>query len=451
MAGVGTLCWPCPGSAVPSPLLEVALRKGCVRGLACPLHQRPAALAPGSQTVNTAPSPLLTPYISLGLSPERPAGGVEAPLSPSLDRSQDKTGSYDLYLTLLFAAAPEMANRGDSGPGRVRTGAGTDRGAVLRLLPPPESGSGGRPKPLAFRAPAEWGSGTGVGAPSVLTPPPPSPRSGGAPPPGRPTWTRPLPPPPLPPPRGSRCPRSRYAGGAGRRGAAGPGGPRAGVRAGAGRSSRHAPGPPCAWPPAPPRAALRLWLSCVCFALVQADSPSAPVNVTVRHLKANSAVVSWDVLEDEVIIGFAISQQKKDVRMLRFIQEVNTTTRSCALWDLEEDTEYIVHVQAISIQGQSPASEPLLFKTPREAEKMASKNKDEVTMKEMGRNQQLRTGEVLIIVVVLFMWAGVIALFCRQYDIIKDNEPNNNKEKTKSASETSTPEHQGGGLLRSKI
>lgn len=67
--------------------------------------------------------------------------------------------------------------------------------------------------------------------------------------------------------------------------------------------------------------------------------------------------------------------QKKDVRMLRFIQEVNTTTRSCALWDLEEDTEYIVHVQAISIQGQSPASEPVLFKTPREAEKLASKNK----------------------------------------------------------------------------
>ncbi|NWU23835.1 FNDC5 protein, partial [Dyaphorophyia castanea] len=194
-----------------------------------------------------------------------------------------------------------------------------------------------------------------------------------------------------------------------------------------------------------------------------ADSPSAPVNVTVKHLKANSAVVTWDVLEDEVVIGFAISQQKKDVRMLRFIQEVNTTTRSCALWDLEEDTEYIVHVQAISIQGQSPASEPVLFKTPREAEKLASKNKgkcgvplspraDEVTMKEMAKkNQQLRAGEILIIVVVLFMSAGVIALFCRQYDIIKDNEPNNSKEKAKSASENSTPEHQGGGLLRSKV
>uniref|UniRef100_A0A8V0Z9Y1 Fibronectin type III domain containing 5 n=1 Tax=Gallus gallus TaxID=9031 RepID=A0A8V0Z9Y1_CHICK len=228
-------------------------------------------------------------------------------------------------------------------------------------------------------------------------------------------------------------------------------------------------------------AALLLCFSYAGLRPVEADSPSAPVNVTVKHLKANSAVVTWDVLEDEVVIGFAISQQtgqeavvsdtssahrrslhhsvlsslgfqKKDVRMLRFIQEVNTTTRSCALWDLEEDTEYIVHVQAISIQGQSPASEPVLFKTPREAEKLASKNKDEVTMKEMAKkNQQLRAGEILIIVVVLFMWAGVIALFCRQYDIIKDNEPNNSKEKAKSASENSTPEHQGGGLLRSKF
>uniref|UniRef100_A0A7N4NJL9 Fibronectin type III domain containing 5 n=1 Tax=Sarcophilus harrisii TaxID=9305 RepID=A0A7N4NJL9_SARHA len=198
-------------------------------------------------------------------------------------------------------------------------------------------------------------------------------------------------------------------------------------------------------------ATLLLCLSSASLCLVEADSPSAPVNVTVKQLTANSAMVSWDVLDDEVVIGFAISQQKKDVRMLRFIQEVNTSTRSCALWDLEEDTEYIVHVQAISIQGQSPASEPVTFKTPREAEKLASKNKDEVTMKEMGmKSQQLRTGEVLIIVVVLFMWAGVIALFCRQYDIIKDNEPNN-KEKAKSTSENSTPEHQGGGLLRSKV
>ncbi|XP_041711233.1 fibronectin type III domain-containing protein 5-like isoform X1 [Coregonus clupeaformis] len=144
--------------------------------------------------------------------------------------------------------------------------------------------------------------------------------------------------------------------------------------------------------------------------------------------------------------------------MLRFIQEVNTTTRSCALWDLEEETDYIVHVQSISVSGpMSPHSEPLRFRTTKEAETQASKSKDEVTMEEVGA--QLRAGEFIIIVVVLIMWAGegwnvpkgVIALFCRQYDIIKDNEPNTSKDKAKTSSECSTPEHPTGGLLRSKF
>lgn len=43
---------------------------------------------------------------------------------------------------------------------------------------------------------------------------------------------------------------------------------------------------------------------------------------------------------------------------------------------------------------------------------------------------------------------AVIVLFCRQYDIIKDNDSNNNKEKAKPSSEQSTPERQTGGLLR---
>ena len=59
----------------------------------------------------------------------------------------------------------------------------------------------------------------------------------------------------------------------------------------------------------------------------------------------------------------------------------------------------------------------------------------------------------LLIVYVLFSasLSGVIALFCRQYDIIKDNEPNTNKDKAKTSSECSTPEHPTGGLLRSKV
>ncbi|KAF1375088.1 hypothetical protein PFLUV_G00235780 [Perca fluviatilis] len=173
------------------------------------------------------------------------------------------------------------------------------------------------------------------------------------------------------------------------------------------------------------------------------DSLSPPVNVTIKAVKANSAVVTWDIPEGDPVIGFAITQQKKDVRMLRFIQEVNTTTRSCALWDLEEETDYIVHVQSISMSGTSPLSEPLRFRTPKEAETQASKSKDEVTMEEVGQSTQLRAGAHII--------HRVIALFCRQYDIIKDNEPNNNKDKAKNSSECSTPEHPTGGLLRSKF
>ncbi|RVE66314.1 hypothetical protein OJAV_G00106100 [Oryzias javanicus] len=169
---------------------------------------------------------------------------------------------------------------------------------------------------------------------------------------------------------------------------------------------------------------------------VRADTVlSAPLNVTIRELGVNSAVVTWEILEGDPVIGFAITQQKKDVHMLRFIQEVNTTTRSCALWDLDEDTEYIVHVQSISMGGSSPPSQPVLFRTPKESEKMAAKSPDEVTMEEVGQAAQLRAGELIIIVVVLVMWAGVIVLFCRQYDIIKDNEPNNNKDKAKNSSE----------------
>ncbi|XP_034419367.1 fibronectin type III domain-containing protein 5 [Cyclopterus lumpus] len=196
-----------------------------------------------------------------------------------------------------------------------------------------------------------------------------------------------------------------------------------------------------------------LYLNRWCFHTqpVGADSLSPPVNVTIKAVKANSAVVTWDIPEGDPVIGFAITQQKKDVRMLRFIQEVNTTTRSCALWDLEGETDYIVHVQSISMSGTSPLSETLRFRTPKEAETQASKSKDEVTMEEVGQSTQLRAGELIIIVVVLIMWAGVIALFCRQYDIIKDNEPNNNKDKAKNSSECSTPEHPTGGLLRSKF
>ncbi|XP_045551012.1 fibronectin type III domain-containing protein 5 isoform X3 [Salmo salar] len=126
---------------------------------------------------------------------------------------------------------------------------------------------------------------------------------------------------------------------------------------------------------------------CVCVCIDSALS--APLNVTIRELEVNTAIVTWEILEGDPVIGFAITQQKKDVRMLRYIQEVNTTTRSCALWDLEEDTEYIVHVQSISMGGSSPPSDPVSFRTPRESEKLASTVSDQVNREEMDQVVQL--------------------------------------------------------------
>uniref|UniRef100_A0A8C6S3M3 Fibronectin type III domain containing 4a n=1 Tax=Neogobius melanostomus TaxID=47308 RepID=A0A8C6S3M3_9GOBI len=175
------------------------------------------------------------------------------------------------------------------------------------------------------------------------------------------------------------------------------------------------------------------------------DRPPAPVNVSIMHLRADSATVSWDVPEGDTIIGFSISQQRQDGHMQRFIREVNTTSRSCVLWDLEEETDYIIQVQSIGLYGESQASIKVPFRTLKKTDRFLSNSSNQ------GRLQHLQTGEMIIIVVVLVMWAAVIALFCRQYDIIKDNDSSNNKEKAKPSSEHSTPEHHSGGLLRSKV
>lgn len=52
----------------------------------------------------------------------------------------------------------------------------------------------------------------------------------------------------------------------------------------------------------------------------------------------------------------------------------------------------------------------------------------------------------------LCLAAAVIVLFCKQYDIIKDNDSNNHsKEKSKPLSGQSTPDYHNGGLLGSKV
>ncbi|XP_076834591.1 fibronectin type III domain-containing protein 4 isoform X2 [Brachyhypopomus gauderio] len=190
----------------------------------------------------------------------------------------------------------------------------------------------------------------------------------------------------------------------------------------------------------------------ICFA--GANRPAAPVNVSVTHLRAHSAMVSWNVPEGEAVIGYAVSQQRQDGLTQRFIREVNTTSRACVLWDLDENTDYIIQVQSIGLHGESQASKRVHFRTLEKTDHFQSNMmaQGDPSVEGLDISRHLQTGEMLIIMTVLLMWAAVIALFCRQYDIIKDNDSNNHsKEKTKPLSVYNTPDYHSGSLIGSKL
>ncbi|KAG9268719.1 fibronectin type III domain-containing protein 4 [Astyanax mexicanus] len=191
-----------------------------------------------------------------------------------------------------------------------------------------------------------------------------------------------------------------------------------------------------------------------CFCLAGANRPAAPVNVSVTLLRTHSPTVSWNIPEGEAVIGYAISLQRQDGLMQRFIREVNTTSRACVLWDLDDNTDYIIQVQSIGLHGESQASKTVHFRTLEKSEHFQTNlvAQGDPSVEGLDISRSLLTEEMVIIVTVLLMWAAVIALFCRQYDIIKDNDSNNHsKEKTKPLSEHSTPDYRNGGLLGSKF
>ncbi|XP_049613950.1 fibronectin type III domain-containing protein 4 isoform X2 [Syngnathus scovelli] len=113
--------------------------------------------------------------------------------------------------------------------------------------------------------------------------------------------------------------------------------------------------------------------------LVGANRPPAPVNVSVVHLSSDSATVSWEVPEGDVIIGFSVSQQRQDRHTQRFIREVNTSSRACVLWDLQEDTDYVIQVQSIGLYGESQASKKVHFRTLKKTERFPSNSSNQVS------------------------------------------------------------------------
>ncbi|CAG5933821.1 unnamed protein product [Menidia menidia] len=225
--------------------------------------------------------------------------------------------------------------------------------------------------------------------------------------------------------------------------------------------------------------------------MVGGTVPAAPVNVSVTQLRAHSAMVTWNVPQGDTVIGYAISQQRQDGLMQRSIREVNTSSHWCVLWDLDEDTHYSVQVQSVGPHGDSQPSRAVHFRTLERTDHypVGVLDHHEPAMEGLGMTPHLQTGELLIITTVLLLWAGqsasasvvkpqsaelpltsalcspptaVIALFCRQYDIIKDNDSNGAKEKAKrplvrasssyyNASAGSSPAYHNGAVRSSRL
>ena len=64
-----------------------------------------------------------------------------------------------------------------------------------------------------------------------------------------------------------------------------------------------------------------------------------------------------------MFVFLGVLLQRQDGLMQRFIREVNTTSRACVLWDLDENTDYIIQVQSIGLHGESQASKRVHFRT----------------------------------------------------------------------------------------
>lgn len=69
--------------------------------------------------------------------------------------------------------------------------------------------------------------------------------------------------------------------------------------------------------------------------------------------------------------------QRMDGKMQRFIREVNTTSRSCVLWDLEEEMDYIIQVQSIGLYGESQASKRYHFRTLKKTDRFPSNSSNQ--------------------------------------------------------------------------
>ncbi|CAB1342505.1 unnamed protein product [Coregonus sp. 'balchen'] len=70
-------------------------------------------------------------------------------------------------------------------------------------------------------------------------------------------------------------------------------------------------------------------------------------------------------------------RQRLEGHTQRFIREVNTTSRACVLWDLDEETDYIIQVQSIGLYGESRASKRIHFRTLKKSDRFPSNSSNQ--------------------------------------------------------------------------
>ncbi|XP_034058129.1 fibronectin type III domain-containing protein 4-like [Gymnodraco acuticeps] len=103
---------------------------------------------------------------------------------------------------------------------------------------------------------------------------------------------------------------------------------------------------------------------------------------------------------------------RQDGLMQRSIREVNTSSRWCVLWDLDEDTHYSVQVQSVGPHADSQPSRAVHFRTLERSDHYPAGVLDqhEPAMEGLGMTTHLQTGELLIVTTVLLLWAGQLYL-----------------------------------------
>lgn len=72
-----------------------------------------------------------------------------------------------------------------------------------------------------------------------------------------------------------------------------------------------------------------------------------------------------------------LQPQRQEGHTQRFIREVNTTSRSCVLWDLEEETDYVIQVQSIGLYGESQATKKVHFRTLKKTDRFPSNSSNQ--------------------------------------------------------------------------